>query len=213
MKVFVLSWSVKALAVAWPVYGSIPVSVIPGVTLRKDPSAVEMRPDVTWATKSLLPPPPTVSELFPPTRVRGRGNDGGVVHGTSCQSVFGYETLKHPSFGRAVRTMDSCQVSRLPGCASAGEGSCAMSGGETEDSRPAKTMALRMILARLRAVLGDLMGLAPHLIFALRISQQVNYTSDFAQIESVLPVLFPRANSVPEQAVGKAIKSYSTMGE
>ena len=157
MKVFVLSWSVKALAVAWPVYGSIPVSVIPGVTLRKDPSAVEMRPDVTWATKSLLPPPPTVSELFPPTRVRGRGNDGGVVHGTSCQSVLGYDALKHPFPGRGVRTMNSCQASRLPGCAGTGEGSCATSGGQVEHSRLAKTMVPRT-LTHPRGGLEDLMG-------------------------------------------------------
>jgi hypothetical protein len=48
VKVFVLSWSVKALGVVSPVFGSVPVSIIPGVTLVNEPSAVEIKPD-TWA--------------------------------------------------------------------------------------------------------------------------------------------------------------------
>src|ERR1017187_10768932 len=102
VKVFVLSSSVKAFGVVFPVFGSAPVSLIPGVTLMNEPSAVEIRPD-TWAAKSLLPPPPTVFGLDPPARVRGSGYEGGVVHGTSCHSVLGYEALKHPFLGRGDR--------------------------------------------------------------------------------------------------------------
>lgn len=94
---FALSWSVKALGVVLFVFGFVPVSLIPGVTLRNEPSAVEMRPDDTWATKSLVPPPPTVLGLVSSTRGQREGYNGGAVHGTSCHSVLGYETLKHPS--------------------------------------------------------------------------------------------------------------------
>jgi hypothetical protein len=53
--------------------------------------------------------------------------------------------------------MDSCQASRLPGCAGVGEGSCAMSGGETEHSRLTKTMAPRT-LTHPRVAPEDFMG-------------------------------------------------------
>ena len=77
-----------------------------------EPSAVTIKLG-TWAVKSSLPPP-TASELFAPTPVRPRGYDGGVVHGTSCQSVLGYDALKHPFFGRGVRDMDARHAFQSP---------------------------------------------------------------------------------------------------
>ncbi len=48
---FGLSWSEKVLGpITAPVIGLISVSLIPLGTLSKDPTAVDMAPDDTWAT-------------------------------------------------------------------------------------------------------------------------------------------------------------------
>src|ERR1022692_2771852 len=127
--------------------------------------------------------------------------------------------------------MDSCQASRLPGCAGTGEGSCAMSGGQVEHSRLAKTMAPRT-LTHPRGGLEDLMGwlltwdlrprfgrshgLAPNLGFASRISQHLDYTSDFARIKPFYPFLSvscPERTAYRNRRAQRLMKSQSAMGE
>jgi hypothetical protein len=119
VKVFELSWSVNALAIC-PVspYAS-PVSLVTPVTLSKDPTAVDMWP-VTSAETSF--PLPTVRGRGP--RAGGFGTAGGVVHGTSCHSVLGYEDVKHPFFGRGTCVMPARQSFRL--CVG---GACVVAGG------------------------------------------------------------------------------------
>jgi hypothetical protein len=128
VKVFVLSWSEKELL-------SPPLaSVIPLVTLLNDPSDQVYKPDVS-ADQSFTPPPPTIAGVPPPLLppplplTCGRGGRGGAVEqGTSCHSLFGYDAVKHPFFGKGVRTMALRQVSRTSDFAGGCEVCCARLG-------------------------------------------------------------------------------------
>jgi hypothetical protein len=90
-KVFALSWSEKMLAT--PETGLVqlepnvvPVSLVMPVTVSKEPIAWDMTPVGAWAETSL--PLPTAFMGREPNR-GPCGLGGGVVHGTSRQSVFG----------------------------------------------------------------------------------------------------------------------------
>jgi hypothetical protein len=106
---FVLSWSENELLMPLPESVSLPQPVSPVVALLNDPVALDIFGPDALADQSLPSPPPTLN-----------GINGAFAQGTSCHSVFGYEALKHPFFGKRTRAMDFRQACHFAACAAGG---------------------------------------------------------------------------------------------